>query len=32
MKEGDYIIIYPTAAVIYDLRNDTIVALKRKDR
>lgn len=32
VKEGDYIIIYPTAAVIYDLRNDTIVALKRKDR
>lgn len=32
IKEGDYIIIYPMLAVIYDLRKDTIVALKRKDR
>ena len=28
VKEGDYIVIYPTLAVVYDLRNDHIVALK----
>ena len=32
VKEGDYIIIYPKMAVIYDLRNDSIIALKRTDR
>lgn len=28
VKEGDYIVVYPTLAVVYDLRNDRIVALK----
>lgn len=28
VKEGDYIVMYPTLAVVYDLRNDHIVALK----
>lgn len=28
VKEGDYIVIYPTVAVVYDLLNDRIVALK----
>ncbi len=28
VKEGDYIVIYPTLAVVYDLRNDHIIALK----
>lgn len=28
-KEGDYIIMYPNLAIIYDLRNDNIVAFKR---
>lgn len=32
VKEGDYIVMYPGLAVIYDLRNDSIVALKRTDR
>lgn len=32
VKEGDYIIIYPTLAVVYDLRNDHIVALKSTRR
>ncbi len=32
VKEGDYIVIYPNLAIIYDLRNDTIVALKRTER
>lgn len=32
VKEGDYIIMYSSLAVVYDLRNDTIVALKRTDR
>ena len=32
VKEGDYIIMYPQLAVIYDLRNDSIVALKRTER
>jgi hypothetical protein len=32
VKEGDYIIMYPNVAIIYDLRNDSVVALKRTDR
>lgn len=28
VKEGDYILVYPSMAVVYDLRNDRIVALK----
>jgi hypothetical protein len=32
VKEGDYIVIYPTLAVVYDLRNDRIVALKNSHR
>lgn len=32
IKEGDYIIIYPELAVIYDLRDDSIVGLKRTER
>ncbi|MEZ0208798.1 MAG: hypothetical protein ACAH17_01320 [Candidatus Paceibacterota bacterium] len=32
VKEGDYIVIYPTVAVVYDLRNDHIVALKSTRR
>lgn len=32
VKEGDYIVIYPTLAVVYDLRNDHIVALKSSHR
>ncbi len=32
VKEGDYIVIYPTIAVVYDLRNDRIVALKSTRR
>lgn len=28
VKEGDYILMYPSLAVVYDLRNDHIVALK----
>lgn len=28
VKEGDYIVMFPTLAVVYDLRNDHIVALK----
>lgn len=28
VKEGDYILVYPSLAVVYDLRNDRIVALK----
>ncbi len=32
VKEGDYIVMYPGLAVIYDLRNDSIVALKRSER
>ncbi len=28
VKEGDYILMYPSLAVVYDLRNDQIVALK----
>ena len=29
VKEGDYILMYKNLAVIYDLRNNTIVAIKR---
>ncbi len=32
VKEGDYIIMYPNLAIIYDLRNDSIVGLKRTER
>jgi hypothetical protein len=32
VKEGDYIVIYPSLAVVYDLRNDQIVALKSTRR
>ena len=32
VKEGDYIIMYPQLAIVYDLRNDSIVALKRTER
>lgn len=32
VKEGDYILIYPSLAVVYDLRNDHIVALKSMRR
>jgi hypothetical protein len=32
VKEGDYIVIYPSLAVVYDLRNDHIVALKSSSR
>lgn len=28
VKEGDYIIMYPTLAIVYDLRKDQIIALK----
>jgi hypothetical protein len=32
VKEGDYIVVYSTLAVVYDLRNDRIVALKSTQR
>jgi hypothetical protein len=32
VKEGDYIVMYPGLAIIYDLRNDSVVALKRSER
>lgn len=32
VKEGDYIVMYSKVAIIYDLRNDSIVALKRTER
>lgn len=32
VKEGDYIVMYPKLAVIYDLRNNSIVAVKKTDR
>ena len=32
VKEGDYIVMYPKIAVIYDLRNNSIVAEKRTDK
>lgn len=31
VKEGDYIIMYPTLAVIYSLRSDSIVAIKKTE-
>lgn len=31
VKEGDYIIMYKNMAVIYDLRNNAIVAIKRSN-
>jgi hypothetical protein len=31
VKEGDYIIIYPKLAIIYDLRNDSVIALKSSE-
>jgi len=30
VKEGDYIMMYKKVAIIYDLRNNTIVAIKRE--
>lgn len=32
VKEGDYIVIFPTLAVVYDLRNDHIVAMRSTRR
>ena len=32
VKEGDYIIMYPKMAVIYDLRNNSIVSEKRTEK
>jgi hypothetical protein len=32
VKEGEYIVIYSTLAIVYDLRNDRIVALKSRER
>ena len=32
VKEGDYIIMYPRLAVIYDLRNNAIVSEKKTDK
>lgn len=32
VKEGDYIVIYPTLAIVYDLRNDRIIAFKSSGR
>lgn len=31
IKNGDYIIIYPKLAIIYDLRNNKIVAIKKSE-
>lgn len=31
VQEGYYIIVYPSLAIVYDLRNDAIVAMKRTD-
>lgn len=31
VKSGDYIVMYPKLAVIYDLRNNTIVAIKKSE-
>jgi hypothetical protein len=30
VKEGDYILMYPSVAIIYDLRNNTVIAVKKK--
>jgi hypothetical protein len=32
VKEGDYIVMYPKMAVIYDLRNNSIVSEKRTEK
>lgn len=32
VKEGDYIVMYPKMAVIYDLRNNAIVSEKKTDK
>lgn len=32
VKEGDYIVVYPKLAVIYDLLGDSIVAMKKTER
>ena len=32
VKEGDYIVMYPKLAVIYDLRNNSIVAIKKSEK
>lgn len=32
VKEGDYIVMYPKLAVIYDLRNNSIVAVRKTER
>lgn len=32
VKEGDYIVMYPKLAVIYDLRSNSIVAVKKIDK
>jgi hypothetical protein len=32
IKEGDYIVMYPKLAVIYDLRNNSIVGIKKSDK
>jgi hypothetical protein len=32
VKEGDYIIMYPSLAVIYSLRTDSLVAIKRIEK
>ena len=31
VKEGDYIVMYPKVAVIYDLRNNSIIAVKKTE-
>lgn len=31
VKNGDYIVMYPKLAIIYDLRNNNIVAIKKLD-
>lgn len=32
VNEGDYVIMYPSVAVIYDLKRDTVVAVKSTDQ
>jgi hypothetical protein len=32
IKEGDYIVMYPQLAVIYDLRNNAIIGIKHGDQ
>ena len=31
VKAGDYILMYPSVAIIYDLMNNTIVSIKKMD-